>query len=72
MDTRARKWTAVWVAAAAGALAYVAFAEGGEAEPADGQAGPQVRGRAMPLSEGDAGCAPAANHHCPRLEPTLR
>jgi hypothetical protein len=53
-------------------LAYVAFAEGGEAEPTDGQAGPQVRGRAMPLSEGDAGCAPAANHHCPRLEPTLR
>jgi hypothetical protein len=72
MDMRAKRLTAALVAAAAGAAAYVAFAGGSEAEPGAGRASPQARNRAMSFSEGDAGCAPSANHHCPRLEPTLR
>jgi hypothetical protein len=72
MDMRARKLTAALLAAAAGALAYMAFAEGSEAEPGAGQGGALSRNRPMPFSDGDAGCTPSANRHCPRLEPTLR
>jgi len=72
MDMRAKSLAAALLAAAAGAAAYMAFAEGAEPEPGPGQASPQASNRAMPFSEGDAGCAPSANRHCPRLEPTLR
>jgi hypothetical protein len=72
MDMRARKWTVALLAAVAGALAYVTFAEGSESEPGPAKAGPDARAGATPFSEGDAGCTPSAKHHCPRLEPTLR
>jgi len=72
MDVRAKRWAAALVAAAAGAAAYMSFAEGSEPEPGPGQASPQARNGAMPFSDGDAGCTPSTNHHCPRLEPTLR
>jgi hypothetical protein len=72
MDMRAKRLAASLVAPAAGAAAYVAFAGGSEAGPGAAQASPQARNRTMPFSDGDAGCAPSANHHCPRLEPALR
>jgi hypothetical protein len=72
MDMRAKRLTVALVAAAAGAVAYMSFAEGSEPEPEAGQASPQASKGAMPFSDGDAGCTPSAHHHCPRLEPTLR
>jgi len=67
---RAKGLTVALVAAAAGAVAYMSFAEG--SEPEAGQASPQASKGAIPFSDGDAGCTPSAHHHCPRLEPTLR
>jgi len=72
MDMRAKSLAAALLAAAAGAAAYMAFAEGTEPEPGAGRVLPPARDSAMPFSDGDAGCTPSANRHCPRLEPTLR